>query len=280
MDLSIVLTIGKYAILVALYAFVLVVFRGIMAQLAAESRRSQQQEAAAGAVRRPVRASRPRPPVKPAAAKPAVERPAPAPEAPAAPAAVLAPAPEPAPPAPAIEAPAPLSAAKINLLAELQAEAEAVGPSAPEPVYEPEPVAQEPEPVYEPEPVAVPEPVHEPEPAVEPEAVYEPEPVAMPGAARLVVIESGDEAHRAGDAVPLSAAVTIGRSDENSLQIADRFISSRHLLICLRDGRRILVDRGSTNGTFVNGSRIEEEIELSDGDRIAVGNTVLEYHAG
>lgn len=280
MDLSIVLTIGKYAILVALYAFVLVVFRGIMAQLAAESRRSQQQEAAAGAVRRPVRASRPRPPVKPAAAKPAVEKPAPAPEAPAAPAAVLAPAPEPAPPAPAVEAPAPLSAAKINLLAELQAEAEAVGPSAPEPVYEPEPVAQEPEPVYEPEPVAVPEPVHEPEPAVEPEAVYEPEPVAMPGAARLVVIESGDEAHRAGDAVPLSAAVTIGRSDENSLQIADRFISSRHLLICLRDGRRILVDRGSTNGTFVNGSRIEEEIELSDGDRIAVGNTVLEYHAG
>lgn len=280
MDLSIVLTIGKYAILVALYAFVLVVFRGIMAQLAAESRRSQQQEAAAGAVRRPVRASRPRPPVKPAAAKPAVEKPAPAPEAPAAPAAVLAPAPEPAPPAPAVEAPVPLSAAKINLLAELQAEAEAVGPSAPEPVYEPEPVAQEPEPVYEPEPVAVPEPVHEPEPTVEPEAVYEPEPVAMPGAARLVVIESGDEAHRAGDAVPLSAAVTIGRSDENSLQIADRFISSRHLLICLRDGRRILVDRGSTNGTFVNGSRIEEEIELSDGDRIAVGNTVLEYHAG
>jgi hypothetical protein len=293
LDLSIVLTIGKYAILVALYAFVLVVFRGIMAQLAAESRRSQQQEAAsAGAVRRPVRASRPRPPVRPPAARPAEEKPAP--EAPAAPAAVLAPAPEPAPPAPAVEAPAPLSAAKINLLAELQAEAEAAGPSAPEPepVYEPEPVAQEAEPVYEPEPVAVPGPVHEPEPAVEPEAVYEPEPavepeavyepepMAMPGAARLVVIESGDEAHRAGDAVPLSAAVTIGRSDENSLQIADRFISSRHLLICLRDGRRILVDRGSTNGTFVNGSRIEEEIELSDGDRIAVGNTVLEYHAG
>ncbi|HCA48003.1 MAG TPA: hypothetical protein DEP45_11830, partial [Armatimonadetes bacterium] len=138
-----------------------------------------------------------------------------------------------------------------------------------------------PEPVAEPGPVAELEAVYE-QPVEEPERelTYEPESVAMPGAARLVIIESGDEAHRAGDAVALSAAVTIGRSDENSLQIADRFISSRHLLICLRDGRRILVDRGSTNGTFVNGSRIEEEIELTDGDRIAIGNTVLEYDAG
>jgi len=199
LDLSVVVTIGKYALLVGLYAFVLVVFRGIMSQLAAESARTGSRgETAAGRRRR----ERPR----------TAEVPAPRPQAP-----------EPSRPAAEAE-PAP------SLAADERAPA-------------PEVAAERPAPC-------------------------------------LRVLESGDDSHHVAEELPLSAAVTIGRSEENSLQLDDRFVSSRHALICLRDGRRILMDRGSTNGTFVNGERVEEEVELRDGDRIALGNTVFQYRAG
>lgn len=240
-----ILTIGKFAILAALYAFVLVVFRGIIAQLVAESRRGQE---AAASVR--VRARRPSWAGAPPRA--VTERPRP----------VLKPQPEPAS-QPPVEAEPPR---------------EAVRAAAP-----PEAVASEPvEPPSRP-PTRIDLLGAAPEaagPTAEPEEAAEPATAQPSGRPHLVVLESDDEERERGEAIALSAAVTIGRSEENSLQIADRFISSRHALLCLRDGRRILVDRGSTNGTFVNGQRIDGEVELSDGDRIALGNTVLEYHAG
>ena len=73
--------------------------------------------------------------------------------------------------------------------------------------------------------------------------------------------------------------MTIGRDDENSITLQDRYVSGRHLLICLREGRRILVDSGSTNGSFVNGQPVDAEVELRDGDRIALGRTVFVYRA-
>lgn len=223
-----IVTIGKYLLLAGLYAFVLVVFRGMIAQLAAESARDREGARPGAARRRP---SAPAPVARPGPR--VIARPAPAPP-------LEPPMPTPAPP---------------------------VAPERPaEP--EPEPVA---------EPVAAMESlVPEPELAAEPAA--EPEPVrAVP---RLHVIESADAHLAPGDDLPLSAAVTVGRSDENSLRLDDRFVSSRHALICLRDGRRLLMDRGSTNGTFVNGKRVEAEVELRPGDRIALGNTVFEYRAG
>lgn len=252
MDLTIILTIGKYAILVAIYAFVLVVFRGIIRQLAAESKRGA--EAASVAPERSRRTSRRRRRSRPAPEAP--PRLKPQPSAPASePVVEPAPAPEPdeepeAEPAgaPALRPPAERPA-RIDLLSE-------------------------PEEFSEAQPQAAPEPLPQAPADAEPPAVQE------RAAPHLLVLESGDEDRQAGEMIPLSAAVTIGRSEENSLQVSDRFVSSRHALLCLRDGNRILVDRGSTNGTFVNGARVEDEVELSDGDRIALGNTVLEYHAG
>lgn len=252
LDLTIILTVGKYAVLVAIYAFVLVVFRGIIKQLAAESRRGQEAAVATGMRQRRVSRRRARETVatEPGPApQPPPEQPAP--QAPAEPEPVEEPEPASEPSVEVgIEPPA-ARYSRIDLLGEdldevLEAREEAVAPPDPRP-----------------------EPTAEPPPAP-------PEPAAP----HLLVLEAGDEALEEGQTIPLSAAVTIGRADENSLHIADRFISSRHALVCLRDGRRILVDRGSTNGTFVNGERVEDEVELSDGDRIALGNTVLEYHAG
>ncbi|MFP4249657.1 MAG: FHA domain-containing protein [Armatimonadota bacterium] len=253
LDLTIILTIGKYAILVAIYAFVLVVFRGMMRQLAAESRRGRAAEAGAsdGSRRVPRRRSR----VRPAAERPAppeVRPPSREPEAEprrhvAPPQEAEPPVPDSEPAAASLSLPPERRSKRIDLLEESD-EAAGTQPAAP----------------------------REPEAA----SVSEPPASRENSPPHLLVLESADEALEPGAKIPLSAAVTIGRSEENSLQVTDRFISSRHALVCLRDGRRILVDRGSTNGTFVNGERVEDEVELSEGDRIALGNTVVEYHAG
>ena len=103
--------------------------------------------------------------------------------------------------------------------------------------------------------------------------------VQPPAGPRLVVLESHEGNPPVGAEYPLTAAVTIGRDEENAIALADRYASGRHALICLREGRRILVDRGSTNGTLVNGRRVDAEIELADADRIAIGRTVFKYHA-
>jgi len=102
------------------------------------------------------------------------------------------------------------------------------------------------------------------------------EPAAGP---RLVVVESHEGQPPVGTEFPLSAAVTIGRNEENAITLDDRYVSGNHALICLREGRRILVDRGSTNGTLVNGHQVEAEVELAGGDHVSVGRTVFEYHA-
>ncbi|MFW5866571.1 MAG: FHA domain-containing protein [Armatimonadota bacterium] len=243
MDLTIILTVGKYAMIVAIYAFVLVVFRGIISQLAAESRRDRELSAmqrSGGDSRRRSRvraAARPAPPQAPPARKPVAA---------------------PAPPLPPEERPEPEEK-----------------PAAAPPRKPPEGRAARIDLLSEPEEVVAARPEGPPEPS----SLAEPPAVMEAGAPHLRVIESDDTSLAVGDRIGLSAAVTIGRSGENSLQVADRFISSRHALVCLREGRRILVDRGSTNGTFVNGDRVEDEVELSDGDRIALGNTVVEYHA-
>ena len=61
------------------------------------------------------------------------------------------------------------------------------------------------------------------------------------------------------------------------IKFEDAFASSRHARIELQSGVAILEDLGSTNGTFVNGERLEGPWSLRSGDQIAIGDTVFEY---
>ena len=99
---------------------------------------------------------------------------------------------------------------------------------------------------------------------------------------RLVVVESGDPtALPTGTTFPLSAVTTIGRGAHNVVAFpGDQFASTNHALIFSRDGAPHVRDRGSTNGTLLNGSRLVDEGPLSDGDRISIGTTVLLFAAG
>ncbi len=71
---------------------------------------------------------------------------------------------------------------------------------------------------------------------------------------------------------------TLGRAADCDIQVADGRASSAHARILRSNGHHVLLDLGSTNGTFVNSRRIEEVI-LQPGDVIQVGETLLEYRS-
>src|SRR5512147_3259149 len=66
--------------------------------------------------------------------------------------------------------------------------------------------------------------------------------------------------------------LTIGRHLTNQLVVDVPTVSSEHAIIEYRAGIYHLIDRGSRNGSFVNGQRIDE-IDLADGDLIRLGET-------
>lgn len=80
-----------------------------------------------------------------------------------------------------------------------------------------------------------------------------------------------------GRVVRLEREITrIGRGLAADLRLDENSVSRRHaLLVDGPSGPRILDDR-SSNGTFVNGRRVEQ-VDLSDGDVIVLGRVVLRY---
>lgn len=78
----------------------------------------------------------------------------------------------------------------------------------------------------------------------------------------------------------LKTSLLIGKSQECSIVISrDSAISRKHFSIAHRNGAYYLKDEGSSNGTFVNKSRITEEIQIKNGDIIQIGRTKLEFSA-
>jgi pSer/pThr/pTyr-binding forkhead associated (FHA) protein len=98
-----------------------------------------------------------------------------------------------------------------------------------------------------------------------------------PPPGRLVVRQSSALAKgRAYETGPVPT--TIGRADDNEIALdGDEFASGHHARIeSQRDGVW-LIDLGSTNGTFVNGERIDGRRRLRRGDVVQVGDTELVF---
>ena len=71
------------------------------------------------------------------------------------------------------------------------------------------------------------------------------------------------------------AGTTMGRAPELSWCIGDRGVSSEHACITRKEGGFWLEDLNSTNGTFVNGRRVETRQRLCDGDHVQLGEHTL-----
>lgn len=76
-----------------------------------------------------------------------------------------------------------------------------------------------------------------------------------------------------GTTHPLLPITTIGRAPTNDIVISDNFASSEHALIMLRNGQWWLEDKGSRNGTMLNGDPITAPIIITNGDIISIGST-------
>jgi hypothetical protein len=72
--------------------------------------------------------------------------------------------------------------------------------------------------------------------------------------------------------------ISFGRSTKNNVVISDPKVSNVHLQIVQHDdGHFSLVDLHSTNGTYVNGQRIQGEVLLRPNDTVLIGNTRLHW---
>ena len=70
---------------------------------------------------------------------------------------------------------------------------------------------------------------------------------------------------------------SIGRHPNNTVQVLDRIVSKEHCHIDLVNGRFLLRDLGSLNGTYVNGERVHER-PLYTGDEITMGSTRILFY--
>jgi pSer/pThr/pTyr-binding forkhead associated (FHA) protein len=87
----------------------------------------------------------------------------------------------------------------------------------------------------------------------------------------VLAIPQGDRARRYDGRPPFD----IGRSSEADVVLADPEVSRRHARFETRNGVVFVDDLESSNGTFLNGRRVRESIEVRPGDEVDVGTTRL-----
>jgi len=68
----------------------------------------------------------------------------------------------------------------------------------------------------------------------------------------------------------LQDQLVLGRAEGSDILIPSRQVSRKHSRLYITEGRVYLEDLGSKNGTFLNGDRINDEVQLTDGDVIQI----------
>ncbi|ROQ37110.1 type III secretion system (T3SS) inner membrane Yop/YscD-like protein [Frondihabitans sp. PhB188] len=100
-----------------------------------------------------------------------------------------------------------------------------------------------------------------------------PAPTSDVTATRLVITKGAKN----GLEMPLGdGPLTIGRSNESNLIIRDDYTSTHHARLMLWNGRWVIQDLDSTNGTFVNGERISVPTPLASNTTVTIGTTSFE----
>ncbi|MGH2352374.1 MAG: FHA domain-containing protein [Chloroflexota bacterium] len=97
---------------------------------------------------------------------------------------------------------------------------------------------------------------------------------------RLTLVEAASADGPAGRAVPLAGEVLIGRRPPADVLLRDDAVSGRHARITRHDGAWRIEDVGSTNGTYVNGRRLDRQdgpAPLRPGDVVTTGNAVWRF---
>jgi diguanylate cyclase (GGDEF)-like protein len=82
-----------------------------------------------------------------------------------------------------------------------------------------------------------------------------------------------------GRVIPLSGGVslTFGRRETCTHRIDDPSVSGNHARVIAMQDEYMIADEGSTNGTYVNGTRLGAPVKLTDGDRVHFGQVLLRF---
>lgn len=92
---------------------------------------------------------------------------------------------------------------------------------------------------------------------------------------KLVVVAANR--YETGSSFDLLGGLLLGRDKPADVIVEDVFASARHARITPRGPYNFVEDLGSTNGTYLNGSRLEGSERLSPGDKITIGDTEFRY---
>ena len=92
---------------------------------------------------------------------------------------------------------------------------------------------------------------------------------------RLIVVASPKGEPAVGATFALDAITSLGRDVNNSIVLDDDFASASHAALTYRGRAWYVEDLGSTNGTFVNGSRVDGLSPIAFGDEVQLGQVRL-----
>jgi len=93
------------------------------------------------------------------------------------------------------------------------------------------------------------------------------------GPVELAVVEPAEQR---GRRFPLTDELTVGRAAGCHVTIDDTYASQIHARVFAREGQLLVEDLGSTNGTYLNRKKVHGPQVMRRGDRLQVGNTVME----
>lgn len=88
---------------------------------------------------------------------------------------------------------------------------------------------------------------------------------------RLVILESPSGEPQAGQSFGLDVITPLGRDVNNAIVIDDEFASADHAVLTFRGRSWYIEDLGSTNGSYVNGQRVEGVAPMGFGDELQIG---------
>ncbi len=78
--------------------------------------------------------------------------------------------------------------------------------------------------------------------------------------------------------LPSEKEIVIGRGGELDIVLVEDMVSRKHAKLTTQQGKIVIQDLGSTNGTFVNGEKIKRA-RLKEGDRVLIGTSILKLIA-